>query len=177
MNGIIIRNKYHMVFILFYGFLINIIMIASYALLISTIKDDMMIILSVLIVLVISILFMIILFWYISQWCIIKEDKLCFRNNFVIHKEVSVNDIKKIEFADIKAKNDTIFVSKPVMVIKLTNNKIKKYEYIMSKRNDHFCIDLNQLNYNLLKEFLENNDSYLLDMISTGEYGKYGIEK
>jgi len=177
LKGIIIRNKYHMVFILFYGFLINIIMIASYALLISTIKDDMMIILSVLIVLVISILFMIILFWYLSQWCIIIDDKLCFRNNFVIHKEVSVNDIKKIEFVDIKAKNDRIFVSKPVMVIKLTNNKIKKYEYIMSKRNDHFCIDLNQENYNLLKQYLEKNESYLLDMISTGEFARFNIER
>ena len=38
MNGNIIKNKYHMVIILYYGFIVNIIMIASYALLISTIK-------------------------------------------------------------------------------------------------------------------------------------------
>lgn len=177
MNGNIIKNKYHMIIILFYGFIVNIIMMLACALIVSTIKDDVMIILSVLIVFVVSFLFMIILFWNLSQWCQIKEYKLCFRNNFIIHKEISVIDIKKIEFADIKAKNDRIYVSKPVMVIKLTNNKIKRYEYIMSKRNDHFCIDLNQLNYNLIKDFLEKNDSYLLDMISTGEYGRFNIIK
>ena len=112
-----------------------------------------------------------------AQGCIIKDDKLYFRNNFVVHKEIGINDIKKIEFVDIKAKNDRIFVSKPVMVIKLTNNKITKYKYLMSKKNDHFCIDLNQENYNLLKQYLEKNESYLLDMISTGEFARFNIER
>ena len=177
LKGIIIRNKYHMVFVFCYGFLFNILAMISYVVIVGTIKDDMMLILAFLMVLFVTIIFAFILLWFLSQWCQIIDDKLCFRNNFVVHKEIGINDIKRIEFVDIKAKKDTIFVSKPVMVIKLTNNKIKKYEYIMSKRNDHFCIDLNQENYNLLKQYLEKNESYLLDMISTGEFARFNIER
>lgn len=170
-----------MVIVICYGLLFNILAMFLYAAIVGTIKDDTMLIIAILMVLVVSIIFVFILLWFLSQWCQIIDDKLCFRNNFVVYKEISIKDIKRIEFADIKARKDiikdNINVYKPVIVIKLSNNKIKKYEYIMSKRNDHFCIDLNQENYNLLKQYLLENDSYLLDMISSGEYAKFGIQR